>query len=536
MKKSVFLFSFLLVFTSAFASEVKVSTTDAVVFPQGSQIFQKAQVSLKKGENSIELVGLSPKTKVESLQLLVPKNVQIATFQFRQDYIAGSVEEAVRPYQDTLDNVKAKKAHTEAELSSVTSQLELLQSGVEFVFNNNKTLNTQQVEQSLSYFNKRHIELKDKATALNKEIEKANAEITRLEQQIRSLNNKGKQRTGRLVVTLMSATEQKAEVKVKYYAPDASWAPHYDMQIDKVGGPAKLTLKADVQQTSGFDWKSVKLTLSTATPSHSRVSPKISKWVLRQQEELETMRTVSYKSRAVMAEPMLMTDAIAEEDAEYDGFSNNLVVAEDQQIMQTWEIQTPYTLAGNGKIQTITLEQKTADNIAYQYISLPKIDDKAYLVAYLKDWQKLGLLNGKTMLTFGSTFLGETTLNTNTTADSLQINLGDDPQIVVNREKNISQSKKKESGKNKVITEVYTITVRNNKKVAVDIQIEDQYPVTSDKQIQIELLPATTEPAINNEQTGRLVWDAHLNAGETKTITLAYQVKYPKDIKLNYVF
>ena len=140
------------------------------------------------------------------------------------------------------------------------------------------------------------------------------------------------------------------------------------------------------------------------------------------------------------------------------------------------------------------------------------------------------------MLTFGNTFLGETTLNTNSVSDSLQLNLGDDPQIVVKREKSITQSQKKDSGKNRVITEVYTITVRNNKKVDVDIQLTDQYPVSSDKQIQIELLSATTEPAINNERTGKLSWNINLKAGETKTLTLAYQIKYPKEWRLNYVF
>jgi|GEM_PF-6387254 len=535
MKKTLILSLSVIFALLANATEVKVGTTEATIFPQGVQLLQKTQVSLKKGENSIELIGLSPKTKVESLQLLVPKNVQIATFQFRQDYIAGSVEEAVKPYLDTLENIKTQKAHMEAELSSVKSQLELLQSGVEFVFNNNKTLSTQQVEQSLAYFNKRHIELKDKETALNKDIEKQQAEINRLESQVRSLTNKGKQRTGRLVVTLMSASEQKAEVKVKYFAPDASWAPHYDIQIDKVGGPAKLTLKADVQQTSGFDWKSVKLTLSTAAPSHSHVSPTMGKWVLQHREEEAVTYRSANKSYA-MPEPMLMAMDRTAEVEEYDGFEEDLVVAEDQQIMKEWKIQTPYTLAGNGKKQTITLEQRSITDIAYQYIALPKVDDKTYLVAYLTNWQKLGLLNGRAMLTFGNTFLGETTLNTNSVSDSLQLNLGDDPQIVVEREKSITQSQKKDSGKNRVITEVYTITVRNNKKVDVDIQLTDQYPVSSDKQIQIELMSATTEPAINNERTGKLSWNINLKAGETKTLTLAYQVKYPKEWRLNYVF
>jgi hypothetical protein len=55
----------------------------------------------------------------------------------------------------------------------------------------------------------------------------------------------------------------------------------------------------------------------------------------------------------------------------------------------------------------------------------------------------------------------------------------------------------------------------------------DQYPITTDKDIEIELLDNSN--ANVDAEKGQLTWRLKLNSQENKKIRLSYSVKYPKD-------
>jgi len=57
--------------------------------------------------------------------------------------------------------------------------------------------------------------------------------------------------------------------------------------------------------------------------------------------------------------------------------------------------------------------------------------------------------------------------------------------------------------------------------------VKDQYPVSSDKEIEVELLQS--DKAKVNTETGILTWQMKLAPGETKKVRISYRVKHPKD-------
>jgi hypothetical protein len=65
----------------------------------------------------------------------------------------------------------------------------------------------------------------------------------------------------------------------------------------------------------------------------------------------------------------------------------------------------------------------------------------------------------------------------------------------------------------------------------VSILVEDQVPVSNDKDIEVEV----DEKSEGNleEATGKISWQLNIPAGETKKIKLAYTVKYPKNKRIN---
>jgi hypothetical protein len=73
----------------------------------------------------------------------------------------------------------------------------------------------------------------------------------------------------------------------------------------------------------------------------------------------------------------------------------------------------------------------------------------------------------------------------------------------------------------------YDITVRNNKKEDIQMTLKDQYPLSTDKEISIDLLD--DGKAKVNTETGILTWELKLAPNETKKIRISYKVRYPKD-------
>ena len=86
-------------------------------------------------------------------------------------------------------------------------------------------------------------------------------------------------------------------------------------------------------------------------------------------------------------------------------------------------------------------------------------------------------------------------------------------------------------GSNKKQTFTYEITVRNNKKEPIQMELQDQYPLSTTKDIEVELLQH--EGATVNDETGIVTWKVQLAPGEIKKYRLSYSVKYPKDKVIN---
>ena len=197
----------------------------------------------------------------------------------------------------------------------------------------------------------------------------------------------------------------------------------------------------------------------------------------------------------------------------------------EKQTSVNFSINKPYTIKSNNQINTVVLTQYDipAD---YEYIAVPKVTQHAYLISYIKDWEKYNLLSGEANVFMGGTAIGKTLLDTGYANDTLQISLGVDKGIVVKRELGKEYTGKKLIGSKKTDTRQWKITVKNNKNKPVTIKLLDQVPIsiTSDIEVEIEEL----SKGKLNEETGEVEWKFRLAPGEKKEFILRYKVKYPR--------
>ncbi|WP_282016578.1 DUF4139 domain-containing protein [Marinifilum flexuosum] len=162
----------------------------------------------------------------------------------------------------------------------------------------------------------------------------------------------------------------------------------------------------------------------------------------------------------------------------------------------------------------------------YEYYCIPKIDKNAFLLANIMDWEKYNLLDGEANVFFEDTYIGKSLLDLRKANDTLQISLGIDKQVSVNREKVKDFSSKKILAKKKEETIAWKCTVKNNKNQKIKLVLMDQVPVSSISDIEINILNLSN--AKHNKETGEIKWLFDLDPGNNKEVELWYSVKYPK--------
>ena len=289
-----------------------------------------------------------------------------------------------------------------------------------------------------------------------------------------------------------------------------------------------LVAKKEVCDELGIDWKKVNLTLSSGNPNQNNQAPILSSWFLRYSQP-EVYYDSYNNSNAQLNEVVVTAYANPKKIREGDiAFKTKTIEANiiENQLNVSFDIDIPYDILSNSKPHSVALKDIKLP-ATYKYYAAPRIEKEAFLLAEINDYSKYNLLPGEANIIFEGLYVGKTYINTNQTSDTLNLSMGRDKKISIKREKVVDKSGTKFLSSKKEQTFTFDITVRNNKKETVNMLLKDQYPLSTDKDIEIELLESNN--AKENKETGILTWDLKLNPNETKKLRISYKVRYPKD-------
>lgn len=212
--------------------------------------------------------------------------------------------------------------------------------------------------------------------------------------------------------------------------------------------------------------------------------------------------------------------------------TSSLAIPTEQVVNQTtvdFEINTPYTIKSDNKSYTVDMEFYELPSF-YQYYSVPKVDKEAFLIANILDWEKYNLLEGEANVFFEETYVGKTLLDVRYASDTLEISLGRDKKVSVNREKLKDYTAKQFIGSKKEETRAWKTTVKNNKNQSINMIILDQVPVSTIEEIEVNV--QNISGAKRNSETGEIKWEFELKPNDKKEFELKYSVKYPKNRNL----
>lgn len=517
---------------------LKTTVKDITVYLSGATITRTGALSIPSG-NSIVVVKNLP-------QDLNPQSIQVNG---KGDFTIMSVVHQIN-YLKEQEKTK--------EIIALEDSLEILndqvasENGMLYVYNNeegliltNKSLGGQNTGVSIAglkeasdFFRTRLADIKTKQLAINKKLVKLQKRINSISNQLTNLNAKKNIPTSEILVMVSADQGVNATFTVSYLVNTAGWSPSYDLRAKDVKNPIEIAYKANVYQTTGEDWENVLLTLSTSNPSLSGTKPNLLPWFLSYYEPV----TYSYESDE-QEYKQKGKRSMAKEEApsmamETNGAAINEITVADavSAIAYTsvtesttsieFEISKPYDIPCNGQTYTVEMTKSTLP-ATYEYYAVPKIDKDAFLLARVTGWEGLNMLSGNVYLYFEGTYVGQSYFDARNTTDTLDLSLGRDKNIVIKRERLKEFASKKLIGVNQTESRGFEISVRNKKSQPITIVIDDQVPLSTNKDIVIE--KTDISGAKYDDPTGRLTWKYDIKAAETKKMKLVYSVKYPKD-------
>lgn len=493
------------------------------VFVNGAQVTRNAFVMLKPGNHQLVFENLPQAINAQSIQISGTGDFTILSVNNKLNYLKTqqkskdmvALEDSVEILQNKLrtNNASLEVLKDEESLLKANQNLGGSQTGVK----------VEELKAALDLFRSRLTDIKTKTIKVSIENSKITLEIQNLNNQLNQLRNNRNTPTSEVVVSVSSPAASKVQLEISYLVSNAGWTPTYDIRAIDIMKPIDLIYKAKVFQSTGENWNDIKITLSTGNPEISGNAPIVNPWYLSFMEPVSRLKNSEMAAPEMKLEETVVVGYGTQKKAQTTSLFTQTAI---NQTTVEFKIEIPYNVPSDNQQYTIEIKSFTLP-ATYEYYCAPKIDTEAFLLAKITGWEDLNLLSGETSLFFEGTYVGTAYIDTQNTKDTMKVSLGRDKSIVVTRTRQKDFTSKKFIGSTRKDSRSFEIVARNKKKQPVNLLIEDQIPVSTSKEIEIESINNTG--GILEKASGKLTWKMQLQPSESKTFTTGYTVSYPKD-------
>ncbi len=506
----------------------------AKVFLSGAQVSRTASASITAGSTTLIFTGLSQNIDAQSIQVNGKGGFSILSVNHRINYLSES------PKKKEIEDLETKIKKLEKDWAFEKAMQDVWVNE-EQLLNKNSSIGGQQngitaaqllavndyVRERLKATKTNWLLQQEKMAELGKEADKLRAQLAQYQAE-------QPQPTSEIVVEIDAPVEVAASFTLIYFVGNAGWTPAYDLRAKNTSDPIELLMKAQVVNSTGEAWEKVDLSLSSGNPTLGGNMPTLSAWVLQQPYMIQTVSTrLANESRAYDDAPSAAPPSTAQGgnmDLKYEEMPAQLEVANTVVYNTTtveFAIDVPFSVPADGMAHTVAVKTHKVPALFKHYCT-PKLDKDAFLYARTTGWEDLNLIPGQANVFFEGTYVGQSYLNVQSTTDTLDVSLGRDKGVVVERIRRKSTNDKAVIGGKRTINVGFDINVRNTKGSAIDIEVRDQHPLSPRSEIKVEL--KEKGDANVNEQTGQLTWNIRVEPKSTKKLGFAYSVEHPKDM------
>lgn len=538
---------FMAIQTMAESRVVKSDIKNVTVFTQGAQIFRSATVTLDQGMTDLIFSGLSSSINPSSIQAGGNGKIVILDVKHRVKYPEPKKNTGELPKEITreIKSMEDSSAEIEFKLNDLNEVRSTLLMEKDMILKNKlskgegKSDSLAVLKDAMDFFRNKLSDINQRLARLKREEKKLTEQNTAVKAHLAELRaykstDKPEEKyepLNQVIVTVSADEPTTGNVNISYMVSQAGWVPSYDLRSTTSSEPVEITYKANIHQSSGEDWNNVRLKVSTSNPNRSNMKPALPPWYLNYFTATREL-TVAAGARAKDASnTYLNKEEMLDMKKQLDELSPAQSAANYSQLVQTmanvmFDINLTYNIPSDGEKHIVSIKKSELPASYYHYL-VPKIESEAFLVARITGWENLNLLPGTANVFYEGTYVGQTVINPNVINDTIDLAFGRDKGVMVTRTKETDKDNNKLLGNDVTKTLAYTLRIKNNKQKEINLVVEDQMPLTLNKDIKIETID--TGQAEFDQTSGALKWKFPLNAKEYKTLTFSYAITYDKN-------
>ncbi|MBC7384354.1 MAG: DUF4139 domain-containing protein [Bacteroidia bacterium] len=495
--------------------------THVTVFRSQAQVERNAKVSLDEGYYTLVFEGISPNLIANSIEAEALSGITILSISTQNDYLkVDQKPKLIMEMEDSIERLNEHLSAIKADKESIALQKDVLIAN-KYVGGTAQGVKADELEDVLAIYQKKLIEFKHEMITLHKLEKEYTGILQKLQLQLEEYNQGTLNLNNQILVNVkVERAVSNVEVKINYLANGVSWQPFYDIRVKDTKSPVQFLLKANIQQNTGESWKNVTLKLTTANPLEGGSKPQLTTNFINFVEPEIKKQEAQRRNKSM--QPATMNFDAASSMAEFVSVSQNM-------INTVFEINTPYTIPSDNKFHQVDLTTFSQAAI-YAHAAVPKIVPGVFVTAQVLANDLINQIEAEANVYFEGTYTGKTMISASGT-DTLLLTLGVDKRITTERIKVKEMSAKSFFGTTKKESSAYEISVKNSTNEAIDLIIEDQVPMSANKEIEIKT--NVSDGGSVNKETGLIKWNLKLQPQQSIKLRFSFEVISPSDKKIS---
>ena len=497
-------------------TELNTQVVKASVFRSGAEVVRAGRAELAEGVQTLRVLGMTAWASPDTARIYSQEGVTCSDLRAVPLYKNGEEPQEITEIRDRI-------AALEKQIEAKELQIELWKSNGDF-----SKRNSQPVAEVQEYIEK----LAGRLGSINAEIRADQKEIEELNRKLDKMQTSGTV----LEVQVNARAAGTYRFELKYFDGCARWLPVYELRSDGEG-PLEMRLRADIRQNTGEDWKGIDLSLFTGNPASAGTVPEIRPLLLdfRRPVMLRSSNAAFGAGARMMSAKMApMEDGAAMDVCEECAEAEAPMMRMETQAAEVNqdETSTEYILPGkrdilnddDGNLADVQVYDIPAK---YRIVSVPKMDQSAYLVAAAEPsaLPVTGQINAAVY--YKDVYTGKVWLDPDLTKDEVEITLGKEERINVSRRETLRKTSTTLLKGLKVTEYAYETRLSNNSSADAEVILKDQVPVSENKDIDVDVLEVSG--AELDKEKGILTKKISLPAGATELFRLGYKVSFPKE-------
>jgi uncharacterized protein (TIGR02231 family) len=521
-------------------TQLTTTITAVSVYPDRARLTRQGSLTLEVGAHSLEIAELPLSLNPDSLRASArgTARARLSGAQVERAYYVETPSDKVRQLEQEIeklqDETKALDAHAELVKQSRLTLDKL--AGQTETFATVLAAGEMTLEQQLALFDG----LRQKAEKLDaeaqdiqvrrREIDRRLQKLTKELEQLRSARPRERY-TATVEVEVLEPGD--LTVEVSYVVSGAGWKPLYDLRLlEKDGGSSlEVGYLAQVTQNTAESWDGVSLTLSTARPALARTLPELDPWYIRPPEPImppmaramaapQAMASVAMKGQPVKPASVARVAQVEEAAEEVTA------VVDTSGTSVTYAIPGATTIPPDGAPHKVTIARFPLVPVL-DYVSAPKLAQAVYRRAKVGNDSPYTLLAGDANIFIGDEYIGTTPLELTAPQGEIELYLGNEDRIKVERELKRRDVDKRFIGGKTHLAFAYEIKLENLLPVKASLTLHDQIPVSRHEEIKVKL--ESVDPKLTEQtELNLLKWELSLEPKEKRTVRFDFSVESPQ--------